>query len=63
MTDQEVVKQKWPDACIMHAGIHDRWNIYTSPPFAPGAGFIIGYAIDRHDAWADAARRIQEPGA
>jgi hypothetical protein len=57
-SSRQLVKAKYPNAVAMHAGIHNRWNVYSSMPFAPGAGFVIGYGAEQRDAWADAAKRL-----
>lgn len=65
MTDEEIVKQKWPKAA------------YTRVLFSPDekrvgmiviesegrAGDEIGIGMTPEEAWSVAARRIQEPGA
>ena len=67
MTDEEIVKQKWPDAlALADEGL---WSIRT--PTAFGNRMVELMPLDDDDpefpteaeAWADAAKRIQEPGA
>ncbi len=72
MTDEEVVKRKYPDA-------YPRGEIYEDSVrtlrlftvYRPQPGhekdccqrLSSGWSLSETDAWADAAKRIQEPGA
>ena len=58
-TDEQIVKEKWPDA--YWAGVQGSFRIWSTrskrkkqPPECLGTGVTLA------DAWSDAARRIQE---
>lgn len=76
MTDQEVVKQKWPDAKLMSAFAVQpdksrkwMWCAESSMAFLSRKDKrtrvvnIGAWRFSEAEAWADAAKRIREPGA
>lgn len=57
MSNEEIVKAKWPDAvCEKALSVMRFWNVYKTPT----SSFRIGRGFSEAEAWADAAARISE---
>lgn len=54
ITDREKVLAKWPDAVAVYFAGWDRWLIETNPQDIKGNG------LTEPEAWADAARRLED---
>ncbi len=64
MTDEEIVKQKWPDAWCSTTGSQNGGPFYCiMKPHRKPVENIGEWCRSEAGAWADAAKRIQEPGA
>ena len=63
MTEEEAVKQKWPDAYLAGSYSLAGPRRDTFDVIVRSTGKTIGFGSTRKKAWADAAKRMQDPGA